>query len=201
MEIISSDNIKNMELYKKLYKESPKVFLNLKKLISQFPKLFEQNFETLDEVKNYLTNNSLPNKYACAKYIHDLPGWTCKECAKYTDSIFCHECYKKSKHLHKGHHLYFIPNSGGMCGCGEPEALHTFCPEHSGPHMTQEKIDEYISKSFKEELLNKLKNFFEKVFENLSYYFILAEKCELFCPEVFDKNFENEIEPQNNIDK
>ena len=191
MEIIFSNNIKNLELYLKLYNESTKVYLDLQQLISQFPKLFDQNFATLDEVKNYLTNNGLPNKYICAKHIHDLPGWTCKECGKYTDSIFCHECYKKSKHLHKGHHLYFIPDSGGMCGCGEPEALHTFCPEHSGPHMTQEKIDEYISKSFKEELLNKLKNFFDKVFENLSYYFILAEKCELFCPEVFDKNFDN----------
>ena len=57
-----------------------------------------------------------------------------------------------------------------MCGCGEPEALSTFCPEHSGPHMTQKYIDEYISKVFDEELLEKLKKFFDKIFEEIYYY-------------------------------
>ena len=189
MNIVSSQNIKNVELYNKVYKESLNIFSYLKQSIGQFPKLLDENFKALEETKNYLINISLPNKYVCAKHIHDIPGWTCKDCGKYTDSIFCHECYKKSKHLHKGHHLYFILNSGGMCGCGEPEALQTFCPDHSGPHMTQELIDEYISKTFNEELLKKLKNFFDDIFERLSYYFILTEKCDLFCNEIFHKNF------------
>ena len=74
MEIIFSNNIKNLELYLKLYNESTKVYLDLQQLISQFPKLFDQNFETFYEVKNYLTNNSFPNKYVCAKRINDLQG-------------------------------------------------------------------------------------------------------------------------------
>ena len=189
--------------YGRMNEESIDIIKYLKEELKQFPKLFDNNYETMEEVEIYLKNISLPNKYVCAKYIQDLPGWTCEECAKYTDSIFCYECYKKSKHLHKGHHLKFLPNSGGMCGCGEPEALFTFCPDHSGPHKTQEQIDDYISKVFKKELLEKLKNFFDKIFVKLSYYFIIAEKCELFCPELFKKKFGNiiGIEDDDNNDK
>ena len=197
---ISFENIPNLQkdqLYKKMDLESINILKYIKEEFNKFPKLFDTNYESINEVENYLKSISLPNKYVCAKQIKSLPGWTCKECAKYTDSIFCHECYKKSKHLHKGHHLFLLPNSGGMCGCGEPEALFTFCPEHSGPHMTQEQIDEFISKVFEKELLDKLKNFFEIIFEKLSYYFILAEKCELFCPEEFKKKFENIMEEEN----
>ena len=188
------ENVQKNELYKKVFIETKNILKFLQESINEFPKLFDNNFKSLEDVEQYLINTSLPNKYVCAKYIHDIPGWTCKECSKYTDSIFCHECYKKSKHLHKGHHLYFLPNSGGMCGCGEPEALFTFCPDHSGPHITQEEIDEHIAKVFKKEILDKLKLFFNKFFEKLSYYFVLTEKCDYFYPEIFKEKFENKNE-------
>ena len=194
---ISNDNKKNVQnntVYKKLNIETQKILSFLSDSILAFPQIFNQNYSSLDEVQNFLKTISLPNKYVCAKYIDQFPGWTCKECARYTDSVFCFECYKKSKELHKGHHIYLLPSSGGMCGCGEPEALNTFCPEHCGPHMTQKDIDEYISKVFSEELLEKLNNYFGKIFEELSNYFILGEKCELFCNELFTKYFENIIE-------
>ena len=194
---ISNDiekNVQNNTIYGKLNTETPKILSLLSDSISNFPKIFNQNYSSLEEVQNFLKSISLPNKHVCAKHINQFPGYTCKECARYTDSVFCYECYKKSKHLHQGHHIYLLPSSGGMCGCGEPEALNTFCPEHSGPHMTQKDIDEYIAKVFDKELLEKLKIFFEKIFEELSKYFILGEKCELFCHELFTKHFEKEIE-------
>ena len=201
---ISSDNISLIEeepsfpLYNKIEKESKNILEFLTESTKEFIKLFNQNFNSIIEVGTYLKQISLPNKYVCSKHIDKIPGWTCKECSKYTDSIFCHECYKKSKHLHKGHHLYFLLNSGGMCGCGEPEDLYTFCPDHSGPHMSQEQIDEYISKVFEKDFLNKLKIFFDKLFKKLSLYFIFMEKCDLFCPELFEEKFENGMEEDNN---
>ena len=201
MEILDDieENVQKNPIYQKLSTASQKLNEFLTKEISNFPKIFNPNYQSLQEVESHLKKISLPNKYVCAKYINILPGWTCKECARYTDSIFCHECYKKSKHLHKGHHLYFLPNSGGMCGCGEPEALSTFCPEHSGPHMTQRYIDEYIAKVFDEELLEKLKKFFDKIFEEIYYYLLLGEKCELFCPELLDIYLDNMLGEEHYI--
>ena len=108
----NAPNIQQDKLYKKMNEESINMLKYIKEEFNKFPKLFDSNYESIIVVENYLKSISLPNKYVCAKQIKSLPGWTCKECAKYTDSIFCHECYKKSKHLHKGHHLFLLPNSG-----------------------------------------------------------------------------------------
>ena len=191
-------NIKNEEqlsernlLFEKISVETQNISKYLNESINEFPKLFNENYTTLNDSLDYLKNIALPNKYVCAHYIKEIPGWTCKECSKYTDSIICHDCIKQSKEIHKNHHLYFLPYSGGMCGCGEPEGLYNFCPEHSGPHINQNQINEYISKIFEKNILDKLKTFFNIFFQKFSYYFILTEKCQYFCPEIFEKTFNN----------
>ena len=195
--------INDNSLLNKIHTESKNISIYFNESIKQFPKLFNDNFQTLDEALKYLKEISSPNKYVCAKLIKDIPGWTCTECSKYTDSIFCHDCYKKSKNLHKGHHLYFLPNSGGMCGCGEPEALYTFCPEHSGPHIEQKQINEFISKIFPKDILEKIKPFFNKFFLKFSNFFVLTEKCQYFYPEILEKKFEdiNKEENSDNINE
>ena len=185
---------KNNSFFLKIHKESEIICFYLNESIKQFPKLFNEKFETLEEALNLLKEISLPNNYVCANIIKEVPGWTCTECSKYTDSIFCHDCYKRFKHVHKEHHLFFLPKSGGMCGCGEPEAMHKFCPQHSGPHIDQIQINEYISKVFQKDILEKLKLFFNTFFLKFSNYFALTEKCKSFCPEIFDKKFNNEEE-------
>ena len=155
---------KNNSFFLKIHKESEIICFYLNESIKQFPKLFNEKFETLEEALNLLKEISLPNNYVCANIIKEVPGWTCTECSKYTDSIFCHDCYKRFKHVHKEHHLFFLPKSGGMCGCGEPEAMHKFCPQHSGPHIDQIQINEYISKVFQKDILEKLKLFFNTFF-------------------------------------
>ena len=188
--ILKEETLSENPLYKKINTETEKIAFFLEKSFDEFPKLIDSNFNTFDESLNYLKNVTIPNKYVCAKDIHSIPGWTCQDCAKYTDSIFCHDCYKKSKNLHKDHRLYFLPNSGGMCGCGEPEALYTFCPEHNGPHTDKEQIREFISKVFPNEILEKLNIFFKQFFQEFSKYFILIEKCKYFCTELFNQAFE-----------
>ena len=188
-------------LYKKINIETEKIALFLEKCFDEFPKLFDSNFNTFDDLLNYLKNVTIPNKYVCAKDIHSIPGWTCQDCAKYTDSIFCHDCYKKSKNLHKDHRLYFLPNSSGMCGCGEPEALYTFCPEHNGPHTEKEQINAIISKVFPKEILEKINIFFKQFLQEFSKYFILVEKCKYFCTEIFNQVFEYVDDDISNLHK
>ena len=183
----------NDSFLQKLRKETINISEYLKESIYQFPKIFNEKYIELDEALNFLKEISVPNKYVCANIIQKVPGWTCQECSKYTDSIFCHECYKKSKNLHKSHHLYFLPKSNGMCGCGEPEALYTFCPQHSGPHSDQKEINDYISQVFPSEILKQLKIFFNTFFQKISYYFILTEKCQYFYPTIFDEEFDDDI--------
>ena len=139
----------------------------------------------------YLEEKAIPNKFVCARVIDTIPGWRCEECSKYENAIYCNDCFKKSKHLHKEHKVYFLPNSSGMCDCGDPDSLYNFCPEHSGPYVNQKQKDEYISKVFPSDILNKLILFFDELFLNFSKYFVLTEKCELFYCEIFNEKFEN----------
>ena len=60
--------------------------------------------------------------------------------------------------MHKNHDVFFQPGSTGMCDCGNPTSLYTFCSEHSGPYKEQKQIDDYISKSFEKDILEKIKN-------------------------------------------
>ena len=190
----------NNTFYQKIHTETQNMTLYLDKSIEEFHNLFKKNFTSFDDALNYLKETSIPNKYVCSQVIQTIPGWTCVECSKYTDSIFCHDCYKRFKNLHKDHHLYFLSGSTGMCGCGEPEAMYKFCPEHSGPHTEQKKINEFISKAFTDDILENLKLFFNEFFQKFSNYFILTEKCQYFCPSIFKQTFEDINEDsQNNL--
>ena len=79
-----------------------------------------------------------------------------------------------------------------MCDCGDPDSLYNYCPEHTGPFTEQKQIDEYISKIFKKETIDKLKDYFEELFLRFSKYFILTEKCLYFCKEFYEDKFSND---------
>ena len=162
---------------------------------------FLSKLNNFHDALNYLEKTAIPNKLVCAGVIETIPGWRCVECSKYENAIYCNDCFKKSKHLHKDHKVYFLPSSGGMCDCGDPDSLNIFCPDHSGPYVKQNQIDEYISKAFSNDVLNKLNHFFDELFLNFSKYFILTEKCELFYCEIFNEKFENINEENNELIK
>ena len=163
----------------------------LVKSIQNFPSLFETNLKTLEETLEHLETISVPNKCVCAGIIETLPGWRCKDCSKYENTIYCHDCYINSKELHKDHKVEYLFNSEGMCDCGDPDSLYTYCSKHSGPFLEQKQIDEYIQKNFDEKVLKNLKNFFDEFFLEFSKYLILTEKCDLFYEDIFyDKYLE-----------
>ena len=183
-------SLKHNSFYYKVFTETKNIYSFLNNSINNFHLLFDKDLKNLEDCIKYLSEHEIPNKCVCAGVINNIPGWRCIECSKYDSAIYCTNCYKKSKHLHKEHKIYFLGNSNGMCDCGDPDSLYTFCPDHSGPYSDQKKIDEYISNTFENKILVNLHSFFDTLFLQLSKYFILTEKCEFFCEESFDEYFE-----------
>ena len=186
-ELSSNEN----EFYNLIKNETKNVYSFLDNSIKNFHKLFKANLKDFEDCLKYLEKTAIPNKCVCAAVIDNIPGWRCIECSKYENSIYCNDCYKKSKNLHKNHKVVYLYSSSGMCDCGDPDSLNKFCPEHIGPHSNKKKIEEYITKQFKKEVLVSLNNFFKNLFSTFSKYFILTEKCEYFIKELLDIKFNN----------
>ena len=185
-------------LYNKVYSETQKMYLYLMKSIKEFHKIFQANLLSFEDALQYLEKNAIPNNCVCAGVIETIPGWRCVDCSKYENAIYCSDCFKKSKHLHKNHKTYFLYSSGGMCDCGDPDSLYTFCPDHTGPFNNQKEINEYVSKSFPKNILDNLYLFFDELFFKFSNFFILTGKVELFYYEIFNDTFNDDND--NNID-
>ncbi len=160
--------------------------------IQKFPSLFECELKSFEECLKHLEKISVPNKCICAGIINEIPGWRCIDCSKYENTIYCHNCFIKSRDLHKNHKVLYSYNSGGMCDCGDPDSLYQYCSEHSGPFTDQKQIDEYIQQSFSEKVLYNLKAFFDEFFIKFSKYFILTAKCDLFMEDIYNEYFNDE---------
>ena len=186
-EKINNNKLKTdkIELYSKIHSKTIKIASYFEACVQKFSSLFEENLEKFEDCLEYLEKISIPNKCVCASAINDIPGWRCVDCSKSENTLYCNDCYIKSKDLHKGHKVYYWENSTGMCDCGDPSALNKYCHEHSGPFREQKDIDDYIEKSFGKKVVENLKNFFDDFFLNFSKYLILTEKCELFMYEFF----------------
>ena len=184
---------KNTELFLQINSATIKISSYFENCIRKFPSLFNMSFKTFEECLIHLDKCSIPNKCVCASVVDTIPGWHCVECSKYENSIYCNDCYIKSKDLHKGHKILYLNNLKGMCDCGDPDSLHTYCHEHSGPFIEQKEIDYYIQKSLGKELVENLKQFFEEFFSEFSKYFILTEKCDLFTEEVFNEKLDCDL--------
>ena len=190
---------KGNEYYNKINLETKIIYYYLMNSINNFHNIFQNNLiKNFYDALIYLEKNAIPNKCICAGIIEAIPGWRCVDCSKYENCIYCSDCFLKSKHLHKGHKTYFLSFSGGMCDCGDPDSLYIFCPEHTGPFINQKQIDEYISKNFDKDILNKLILFFNDFFVKFSEFFILIEKNELFYKEKFELKFDNININENN---
>ena len=184
-----SDNLLNQ-----IEKETISIHAFFLEKMKSFPNIFEKYFSTLDQIYNHLESISIPNKCECAKIIDNVPGWKCHDCSKYENSIYCSNCYINSKDLHKGHKMKFLYSSSGMCDCGDPDALYTFCPEHCGPYIDQTKINEYIEKTFPKNVLDNLKVFLDDLFIRFTKYLLLTEKCKLFYKEILEESNKKEEE-------
>ena len=184
-DILTKDN----PLYNQIQLETRNIYLYLDESIKKFHLLLNSNLKDFDDCLRCIESISIPNKCVCAGSIDKIPGWRCVECSKYANTIYCNDCYLKSKHLHRNHTIQFLYSANGMCDCGDPDSLYVYCPEHSGPFKTQEQINDYISKIFSKEVLDKLNDFFGNLFLTFSKYLILTEKCEYFYSDSFEEKF------------
>ena len=188
-ELSKKDNV----LFNKIHEDTKEIFLYLDDVIkNQFHLLFPNNLKTFKDSINYLEKIAIPNKCVCAGVIETIPGWRCIECSKYENSIYCSDCYIRSKNQHKDHNVLFLFSSGGMCDCGDPDSVYTYCSEHSGPFIDDKQINYYISKIFPDETLNKLKEFFKEFFFKFSKYLLLTEKFDYFYNDIFNEKFKDE---------
>ena len=183
----------NIELYSKINSSTNEISSYFDKAIEKFPSLFEKNLESFEDCLDYLEKKSIPNKCVCAGIIDTIPGWRCVDCSKYENAIYCNDCFTNSKDWHKGHKVFYLINSSGMCDCGDPDSLTQYCHEHSGPFKEEKEVELYILKSFDKKIVNNLRNYFDEFFFEFSKYFVLTSKCELFMEDLFDEKFKGEL--------
>ena len=183
----------NNELYSKINSLTNEISLYFDKAIEKFPSLFEKNLESFEDCLDYLEKKSIPNKCVCAGIIDTIPGWRCVDCSKYENAIYCNDCFTNSKDWHKGHKVFYLINSSGMCDCGDPDSLTQYCHEHSGPFKEEKEVELYILKSFDKKIVDNLRNYFDEFFFEFSKYFVLTSKCELFMEDLFEEKFQGEL--------
>ncbi len=182
-ELSSNDN----ELLNLINEKTSEIYCFLDDSIKNFHILFNNDLKSFDDCLKYLEKKAIKNNCVCAGVIDNIPGWKCVQCSKYENAIYCNDCYIKSKELHKNHKVLYLYSSSGMCDCGDPDSLTSFCPDHTGPLSSQKQIDDYISRSFEKELLDKLKSFFDTLFLKFSEYLILTDKCEYFFSDLVEE--------------
>ena len=197
---IFDKNINNLN--EDINKEIKEISEYLEQSIKDFHKLFNKNLNNFDDALKYLESISISNNCVCAGIINNIPAWRCNDCCEYESAIYCSNCYRRSKNLHKNHKVYYLYASGGMCDCGDPDSLSTFCPQHSGPYSEQSEIDQFISKVFSLEIITNLTKFYDEFFLKFSKFFVLMNnnKCDVIHTKlVFQKliNFFKQISSKN----
>ena len=187
--------------FKEIISASKNISSFLMKKIKTFHLVFNKDFESLKDALEYLKEISINDNRVCAGFVDKIPAWQCVDCSKYKNSIYCFNCYQKSKDLHKNHKVFFLNSSSGMCDCGNEDFLSTFCSDHQGPYKTESEIYNFIQKSFNDQnLLNNLKIFFDDLFFNFSKFLLLTEKCSYFNSSILE-SFNFSKQDINLIDK
>ena len=124
---ISNKSLKTQSnpLFTNMHEETSILYSYFEDKINTFKDLFEKDLKTLDNTVDYLKSNALSHNGKCTEIIDSLPGWKCLDCSE-LDSIYCSNCYIKSKNLHKGHKIHYLPKSEkttGRCDCGDPNTI------------------------------------------------------------------------------
>ena len=145
-------------------------------LLNDFAKIF--NYENYnEEFIKYLKSIEIPNTQVCSTIFNNYYYVQCSSCDKTGSSCICFDCYKETKNLHENHNIKFVI-SNGFCDCGHIEnwPKEKFCSKHKGVFSSLNEINDYIKKSFSDEIINKINNVLDVFF---SFIIEIAIKNEI----------------------
>ena len=145
-------------------------------LLNDFAKIFNYENYNEDFIK-YLKSIEIPNTQVCSKIFDDYYTVQCSSCDKTGYTCICFDCYKETKNLHENHNIKFVI-SNGFCDCGHIEnwPKEKFCSKHKGVFSSLNEINDYIKKSFSDDIVNKINIVLDEIF---SFIIEIAIKNEI----------------------
>ena len=159
--------------------------------LNDFANIFNYERYNSDFIK-YLKSIEIPNTQVCSKIFHDNYYVQCSTCDKTGSSCICLECYKETKNLHENHNIKF-EIADGFCDCGHIQnwPKEKFCSKHKGIFSSLDEINNYIKKSFSDEIINKIHNVLDNIFSITIEHAIINEKSKKFYFDNFFSDFIN----------
>ena len=133
------------------------------------------NLNSYEELRKMFELLELNTNSLCGKDLSNIGAWTCADCIRSENSIYCQECWSQMKDKHKNHNIIFTKLvDNGTCDCGDHNYIDKkyFCPEHKGIFQSDLMIKKYIKESLGENLSLKLISINQIMFDNMAKYFI-----------------------------
>ena len=133
------------------------------------------NLNSYEELKRMFELLELDTNSICGKDVTNIGGWSCADCTRSDNSIYCQECWSQMKDKHINHNIIFTKIiDNGTCDCGDHNYIDSkyFCPKHKGIFTSDLMIKEYIKKSLGEKLPLNLISINQIMFDNMAKYFI-----------------------------
>ena len=133
------------------------------------------NLNSYEELKRMFELLELDTNSICGKDVTNIGGWSCADCTRSDNSIYCQECWSQMKDKHINHNIIFTKIiDNGTCDCGDHNYIDSkyFCPKHKGIFTSDMMIKEYIKKSLGEKLPLNLISINQIMFDNMAKYFI-----------------------------
>ena len=132
------------------------------------------NLKTVQELGTFFALLDIDPQTICAKKMVEVGGWRCGDCVRNDNTIFCQDCWSLMKDKHKGHNVIFVGRVSGTCDCGDHNCISKefFCPKHKGIFQNDLEIEQYIKASLGDKLPQKITENSERMFEDMSIFFI-----------------------------
>ena len=133
------------------------------------------NLNSYEELRKMFELLNLDTNSICAKEMVNCGAWSCDDCIRSDNSIYCQECWSQMKDKHINHNIRFKKvGIDGTCDCGDHNYIDSkyFCPKHKGIFTSDMMIKEYLKKSLGEKLPLNLISINQIMFDNMANYFI-----------------------------
>ena len=134
------------------------------------------NVKTIDQMNLFFALLELDSNTICGCKMEGVGAWRCEDCVNTENTIFCQECWSKTKEKHANHNIVFLNRVNGTCDCGDHNCIDKkyFCPKHIGIFENDAEINDYILDCLGEKVSGALKLANDILFRGMAKYYILA---------------------------